>query len=319
MFKLHFSIFIVLFGCCIFTDPLSAMNTQTAQDIFKKAATFSLSASFKATKVNFNQQNRGEISFFSMVDGQGQRLERYECFFPERGIRVIVKNSKGTFLWTEKPSDRSVMGEIAAAIRGEYADFRGYIKTVSRSSRILGGEVTGTHSSYNGIPCYRIIVTFPSDDISLQKLSGLSPEQFVKQSELERERAVVKYIFWITKGEKPFIYAYSYYNMYGKERFSFDWGKVEFISLDPALFKVPDGLSVRKADTPEKLKKVAVEVVGKKEASAFSKILSAISSWCRHLAEWILESSGLLAILLQIVSAICIIGVILLKVRKRQA
>ena len=293
-------------------EEISALLTQALNNTFH--------SDFKATGPTLNGKP-SSITVFHSSNSDGKRLDRYESSLGVNRTSVFLVNPDGGFLWVCDDKNKIIQ---STAIKNNMIPIRIYdcFETLDSYRQVLPASYTLAEKNYRGIPCYRISVEYPRADKNIAKIfTRFTPEQVARDIKFLRYAYLVRMEIFVGK-DKPFIYACYYYNMYGNLRVSMDWGAVEFLSLDPVLFNVPRGISIKVAQTPKEVQTIGRKLYAPKGPSIFARVGNSIGKTAGNISAGIdnnfSDITTWMSWILFWFSVIVFVTAIVLKIRKRR-
>jgi hypothetical protein len=234
-----------------------------AEAILFDAIKFTEKASLKATNPTLGKKsNKEKFILYRMTSPAGDLLEKYEQIINNKKYSLILRN-KETLTWQE---GANVAIKTPFSIIPRMARSAWYLNIPKFYKQITKGIYSISTDNYNGIPCYKVLVKYPTDDATIAKIQQITLKQLQQYRKACENRYMAVMTFLIGR-DKPFIYSFVFYTMKGKALHRMNWGKLDLKTpVTQKDFELPRGTSIKVAKTRDELK-----ILSKKYFTSSSK------------------------------------------------
>ncbi len=305
---------------CLLLPILGAVFYLQAQDgrsLLLNAMESSRQANFVATMKNpyHPQKDKEEIlpyapdwKFFRYMEN-GKLFLRLEASLNGKITETYVKNDKGIYGVAADGFAARII-EVPMIWYPELVHLE-----ISQEEMALSSFEVG-RSHYNNIPCHKVIMKTPRSDESLRKITGDSPDQFQEN----RKRYFSKRVFvreFLVGTDNNLIYSRKHYNGNGALIFNVELGAVDrnFV-FSSKLFEKPSNVKGVFIERMFFASKALEKMIEERKPSTMSRIGNWFGGqWNNLVMRNFSTITSWLSIILASLSVVCIILVVVIKIR----
>lgn len=237
----------------------------TPQELILKAVEFTVNSKIESKA--FNIGDMVWVDSMTLIKDGKKHLFSFEDA-PQVWINYLYDEERGPGQFEWKSRTRAGLSPEGKIIHRKYCQVYNLLEPLEAMievDRLKSGTYSLSEDSYQGIPCYKILVRYPTDDavissayryyfapnyfyVLFQENLGfkhrqehITPSLFELKGEDIRDHYFAEVSLTVDKTPgRPFIYAMEAFNKGGKQVYSMNWGKVQFLpQLDAKTFQLP--------------------------------------------------------------------------------